>query len=98
MTIETACGRLGHILAQELADFLSSFPLEHGVGLGVLSAVRVHRWPDRLVSLGTLVAYAMPTFWLGLMAIVLFSARLHWLPSGGMTTVSLAPSRRRMTA
>lgn len=61
-----------------------------GVGLGVLSAVRVHRWPDRLVSLGTLVAYAMPTFWLGLMAIVLFSARLHWLPSGGMTDVSAA--------
>lgn len=61
-----------------------------GVALGVLAAVRVHRWPDRLISLGTLVAYAMPTFWLGLMAIVLFSARLHWLPSGGMTDVSAA--------
>ncbi len=32
----------------------------------------------------------MPTFWLGLMAIVLFSARLGWLPSGGMTDVSAA--------
>lgn len=64
--------------------------LVFGVGLGVLSTVRVHRWPDRLISLGTLVAYAMPTFWLGLMAIVLFSARLHWLPSGGMTDVSAA--------
>lgn len=61
-----------------------------GIALGVVAAVRVHRWPDRLISLGTLVAYAMPTFWLGLMAIVLFSARLGWLPSGGMTDVSAA--------
>lgn len=59
-----------------------------GVALGVLSAVRVHRWPDRLVSLVTLVAYAVPTFWLGLMAIVLLSARLGWLPSGGMVDIS----------
>lgn len=59
-----------------------------GVVLGVISAVRVHRWPDRLISVTALVAYAMPTFWLGLMAIVLFSARLHWLPSGSMVDIS----------
>lgn len=58
-----------------------------GVVLGVISAVRVQRWPDRVISLAALVAYAMPTFWLGLMAVVLFSARLGWLPSGGMTDV-----------
>lgn len=59
-----------------------------GVTLGVLSALRVHTWVDNLASLFVLAAYAMPTFWLGLMAIVLFSARLGWLPSGGMVDIS----------
>ncbi|MFJ1252081.1 ABC transporter permease [Cupriavidus sp. CuC1] len=61
-----------------------------GVALGVLSALRVHRWQDNAISLLVLVAYAMPTFWLGLMAIVLFSAKLGWLPSGGMSDISAA--------
>ncbi|HEY9238206.1 MAG TPA: ABC transporter permease [Burkholderiaceae bacterium] len=59
-----------------------------GVTLGVLSALKVHTWVDNLSSLFVLAAYAMPTFWLGLMAIVLFSARLGWLPSGGMVDIS----------
>ncbi|MET0210372.1 MAG: ABC transporter permease [Burkholderiaceae bacterium] len=59
-----------------------------GVTLGVLSALKVHTWVDNLASLFVLAAYAMPTFWLGLMAIVLFSARLGWLPSGGMVDIS----------
>ncbi|WPB55394.1 ABC transporter permease [Xylophilus sp. GOD-11R] len=59
-----------------------------GVALGTLSAIKVHSWVDNLGSLFVLAAYAMPTFWLGLMAIVLFSARLGWLPSGGMTDIS----------
>jgi len=60
------------------------FALALGVLLGVLSAIRVRSWLDDVLSVFVLVTYAMPTFWLGLMAIVLFSARLGWLPSGGM--------------
>ncbi|WP_420992161.1 ABC transporter permease [Cupriavidus sp. 30B13] len=66
------------------------FALVLGVALGVVSALRVQRWQDNAISLVVLVAYAMPTFWLGLMAIVLFSARLGWLPSGGMTDIGAA--------
>ena len=58
--------------------------LAMGVLLGVLSAIRVHGWLDDVVSVFVLLTYALPTFWLGLMAMVLFSARLGWLPSGGM--------------
>lgn len=61
--------------------------LAGGVALGVLAARHVGRWVDHLVSLGVLFSYAMPSFWLGLMAIVLFSAKLGWLPSGGMVSV-----------
>jgi peptide/nickel transport system permease protein len=55
--------------------------------LGVLAASRVGSWVDSVLSGLVLLTYAVPTFWLGLMAIVLFSGRLGWLPSGGMMTV-----------
>lgn len=59
-----------------------------GVLVGVLSSLKVHGWLDNILSVLSLVSYAMPTFWLGLMAIVLFSARLNWLPSGGMVDLA----------
>jgi peptide/nickel transport system permease protein len=43
---------------------------------------------DALVSVGALLAYAVPTFWLGLMLIVLFSIHLNLLLSGGMFDVT----------
>jgi peptide/nickel transport system permease protein len=55
--------------------------------LGVLAASRVGSWVDSVLSALVLLTYAVPTFWLGLMAIVLFSGRLGWLPSGGLMTV-----------
>ena len=58
-----------------------------GVVLGVAAARRRGGWVDGLVSLGALVVYATPVFWLGLMLIVLFSIQLGWLPSGGMVDV-----------
>lgn len=59
-----------------------------GVVLGVLAATRRGSWVDALVSVGALLAYAVPTFWLGLMLIVLFSIHLNLLPSGGMFNVT----------
>jgi peptide/nickel transport system permease protein len=63
--------------------------LAMGLLLGIVSALRVHRLVDRVISVFVLVTYALPNFWLGLMAIVLFSAKLGWLPSGGMTNISV---------
>lgn len=74
------CTLLLMLLAMGLA-------LVGGLLLGTLSAWRAGRWTDRLISAGVLVVYATPSFWLGLMAAVLFSARLGWLPSGGMEDV-----------
>jgi peptide/nickel transport system permease protein len=68
------------------------FALALGVLLGVVSAVRVHGWVDDVVSVFVLLTYALPTFWLGLMAMVLFSARLGWLPSGGMVDLGASHS------
>jgi peptide/nickel transport system permease protein len=58
-----------------------------GVVLGVLAARSVNRWPDFLISIGALIAYATPVFWLGLMMIVLFAIKLGLLPSSGMETI-----------
>lgn len=59
-----------------------------GVVLGVAAARRRGRLADALISVGALIAYAMPTFWLGLMLIVLFSIHLNLMPSGGMIDVA----------
>ncbi|ARU04969.1 ABC transporter permease [Comamonas serinivorans] len=60
--------------------------------LGVLLGVSAARKPggawDATLSVVGLVSYALPTFWLGLMAIVLFAGHLGWLPSSGMVDLS----------
>ena len=58
-----------------------------GVLLGLLSAAWRERWPDRVLTLGSLLLYAMPTFWLGLMAILLGSHVVHLFPASSMRSV-----------
>lgn len=57
-----------------------------GCFVGAAAAVSRRRWVDTFVSIFSTLGFATPLFWLGLMLMVLFSAKLHWLPSGGMTT------------
>ncbi len=58
-----------------------------GVLLGVTAARHVNRPLDTIISVGALLAYATPIFWIGLMMILLFSVQLGWLPSSGMRTI-----------
>lgn len=53
------------------------------VPLGALSAIYRNRVPDQIVRLTSMVSFAMPQFWLGLMLILLFAIQLDVLPSGG---------------
>jgi ABC-type dipeptide/oligopeptide/nickel transport system permease component len=54
-----------------------------GVPLGILAAVRRHSWLD-FSSMGVaLLGVSMPSFWLGLLLILLFGVRLGWLPMAG---------------
>jgi peptide/nickel transport system permease protein len=66
-----------------------SFAFFFGLVLGVLAARRVNRWPDTLISTVGLIFYATPSFWFGLMAIVVFSVYLQWLPAGGFEDITL---------
>jgi peptide/nickel transport system permease protein len=55
-----------------------------GVTAGVISATRPFSVFDRLAMIGALFGNSMPTFWLGLVLILIFSLGLGWFPSNGM--------------
>lgn len=59
-----------------------------GVVLGVTAARRHGSIVDNVISVGALVVYATPVFWLGLVLVVLFSVEWHLLPSDGMVSVA----------
>jgi peptide/nickel transport system permease protein len=58
-----------------------------GLALGVAAARRVNTLADNLISVFALLCYAIPLFWFGLMAIVLFTVKLGILPGDGMFTI-----------
>ena len=50
---------------------------------GIISAVKRNTSIDYVSTVVALMGQAMPTFWLGIMLILVFSVRLNWLPSSG---------------
>lgn len=64
-----------------------SFALAMGVLLGSLAAMRAGRWADTIITTFSLLSYATPIFWVGLMLILLFSVQLGWLPAFGFESV-----------
>ncbi len=75
-----------------------SFAFAAGMALGVLSARRVNKWPDTLISTLGLVFYATPSFWFGLMGIVVFAVKLGWLPAGGIEDIGAGHTGLRRIA
>lgn len=63
------------------------FALLLGIVVGSVMAAFAGRWPDRILSVVVLLLYSMPGFWVGLMAVVLFSVKLGWLPNDSNMTI-----------
>ncbi len=54
------------------------------IPIGVISATRQYSIFDNLGMILALIGISMPSFWTGLILIILFSLQLRWFPSGGM--------------
>jgi peptide/nickel transport system permease protein len=82
---EVLAGRLGTTLLLMLTSLTCAFVF--GVALGAFAARRAYSLTDNVISTLGLVFYAMPSFFLSLLMILLFSVRLDWLPVGGIRTI-----------
>lgn len=57
------------------------------VPLGILAAYYQGRWLDRFTTFFSFAGFAMPSFWLALMLMLVFGVQLDWLPVSGMMNV-----------
>ncbi|MAA97676.1 MAG: ABC transporter permease [Stappia sp.] len=77
--------RLPATLLLTLSAFVMSLLL--GTLLGVIASARVGKWSDTVISVLALLFYATPLYWAALMAVLVFSVELNWLPGFGYETV-----------
>jgi peptide/nickel transport system permease protein len=70
----------------QLASFAFVLSLIVSIPLGVLAATRAHKPADYIVSVLALVGQSIPSFWLGILLILLFGVYLRWLPISGSGT------------
>jgi ABC-type dipeptide/oligopeptide/nickel transport system permease component len=66
-----------------LASVGMAISLIIGIPIGILSAVRVNTWLDNFGKIFAVLGLSLPSFWVGLIMILLFSVSLGWLPSSG---------------
>jgi peptide/nickel transport system permease protein len=70
----------------ELACLSMLVALGLGIPAGVVAALRRGSVVDHAVGVAGLAGLSVPSFWLGIMLILLFSVKLGWLPSGGFVS------------
>jgi peptide/nickel transport system permease protein len=56
------------------------------IPLGILAAIRPNTWVDRIALTLSVLGQAMPSFWFGLIMIIIFGVMLRWLPISGSDT------------
>jgi peptide/nickel transport system permease protein len=59
-----------------------------GIIIGVIAAIKQYSAVDHTITVSALFIYSMPSFWLGLMMILLFSLLLGWLPASQMQSIN----------
>jgi len=71
----------------ELATVATLLGIFVGIPMGVLAAVHQGRWPDHIVRVIGLIGYSAPIFWLGMVALLVFYAKLGWVAGPGRLDV-----------
>ncbi len=72
----------------ELATLGTLIGIMLGIPLGVLAAVYQGHWPDQVARFIGLLGYSIPIFWLGLMGLLLFYAKLGWVNGPGRISIA----------
>jgi peptide/nickel transport system permease protein len=67
----------------ELATAAMLIAVLLGIPLGLWAGLRPDTFGGRAIMAGSILGFSLPTFWVGLMLIMLFSVMLGWLPSNG---------------
>jgi peptide/nickel transport system permease protein len=71
----------------ELATIATLLGIFFGIPMGVLAAVNKGRWPDHAVRVFGLLGYSVPVFWLGMVGLLIFYAKLGWVAGPGRLDV-----------
>lgn len=82
--------RLGNTLRLGAAAMLVG--LVGGVGLGLLAGLSRSRAVKTAAQVVSVLGMSVPTFWSGALVLLVFSARLRWIPAGGMGTIGVEPT------
>ena len=83
--IDEVLERLGPTLLLAGSSLLLAAVL--GMGAGIVAAVKQFGWQDMILTVVVLVGISTPSFWLGLVFVLLFSVQLGWFPVSGMLQV-----------
>jgi peptide/nickel transport system permease protein len=67
----------------ELALIAMLIAILLGIPLGLWAGLKPHSFAGRSIMAGSILGFSLPTFWVGLMLIMVFSVMLGWLPSNG---------------
>lgn len=77
--------RLPHTMVLALLSILISILI--AIPAGIIAAARQNSISDRFVMLFSLIGVSVPSFWLGIMLVILFAVNLHWLPASGYVSI-----------
>ncbi|MCF6231632.1 MAG: ABC transporter permease [Rhodobacteraceae bacterium] len=67
----------------ELAFTALFLAIAIGIPLGLYAGLYPNRMSSRVIMTSSILGFSLPTFWVGLMMILIFSVQLGWLPSTG---------------
>ena len=82
---EKIAERIPVTLAINVLSMLLIFSV--AIPLGIYSAVRKDSWFDRISTVTVFAGFAVPTFWLALLLMILFGVKLGWLPISGLVSL-----------
>ena len=67
----------------ELAFMALLMAVVLGIPLGLYAGLKPEAWTSKTIMAGSILGFSLPTFWVGIMLIMIFAVMLGWLPSTG---------------